>query len=301
MKLNSFNYLVRQGMSSIWKNRLMSFASFCIMTVSMLMVGLSILITININLIIGGIEDKNQIIVQVKDDTSEGDIQLLEAQLKKIPNLFEVVFFSRDQAWESMKESMSDEQQDLFQYADSNPLPDTFKIRVSELEKIDETALSISALANVESVNTPKEFTDILLAVKTVVAVVSTAIVSALVIVCMVIISNTTRTSVFARRKEINIMKYVGASNAFIKIPFFVEGMVLGLVSAATALVATRFAYNSLFEVLTSKASLINAFSFSSMISIDDVLIMAAVSYGAAGILLGAFGTVLSTGKHLKV
>ncbi len=301
MKLSSFSYLVNQGITSVWKNRLMSFASFCIMTVSMLMVGLSILVTININLFISGIEDKNQIIVQVSDNATETDIQTLDVMLKKVPNLFEVVFFSKEDAWQDMTAGMSEEEQQLFKFADSNPLPNTFKVRVSELEKIDETVLAISSLNYVESVSSPKEFTDILVSIKTVVAIISTAIVSALVIVCMVIISNTTRASVFARRKEINIMKYVGASNAFIKIPFFVEGTILGLFSAGGALVATRFAYESLFNILTSRDSLRIALGFSSMIPFESIFIKSAIAYGAAGVLFGAFGTVISTRKHLKV
>lgn len=301
MKLNSFNYLIKQGFSGAWKNRIMSFASFCIMTVSMLMVGMSVLITLNINGIIGGIEDRNQIIVQVADTASEAEIADLEATLKRTNNISEVVFFSRNDAWEGMKSGMSEDKQDLFQYADTNPLPDTFKIRVDRIEEMSQTTIALEALNNVESVRSPTDFTDILISLKKVVTVISIAIIIALFIVCMVIISNTTRSSVFARRKEINIMKYVGATNNFIKIPFLVEGMAIGLLSAAVALLITKFAYASLFDVLTSTTSLMSVFGFSNLIPFESMTLHIGLSYLIAGIFIGSFGTVVSTQKYLKV
>jgi len=301
MKLSSFNYLVHEGFSGIWKNKMMSFASFCITLVSLLMVGLSLLATVNITRVINSIEDKNEVVIVVKDGISDDDIASLGENLESTYNISSVTFFSKDEAWQGMKSNMSDEQQDLFQYADSNPLPNTYKVQVADISKLNATATQVQNYANVESVKSPNEFADILVNLRTIVTIISTALVSALVVVCLVIISNTTRASVFSRRKEINIMKYVGANNSFIRIPFFVEGMSIGVFSAAGALIITKYAYDSIYNILTQNITLQTVFGMSSIIPINDIILKVGLSYLAAGALIGAFGSVISTRKHLKV
>ena len=249
MKVSSFRYLVNQGLKSIWTNRMMSFASFCIMLVSLLMVGISVLASINLNRIIGGIEDKSEVVVQIKDNITDSDIQELENKIKQIPNVNTLEFYSKESAWENMIKDMSEEERELFQYADDNPLPDTFRLTVVDIQKMAETTTQIDTFENVESTKSPTAFADVLISIRRILTIVSAAIVLALIIVCLIIISNTTRASVFARRKEINIMKYVGATNSFIRIPFFVEGMIVGILAAAGALVLTKFAYEGVYNI----------------------------------------------------
>ncbi len=301
MKLSSFNYLLKQGLSSIWKNKMMSFASFCIILVSLLMVGLSVLSTININTIIRGIEDKNEVVVVIKDDANQTAIDELATQIQGIPNVKETVFHSKDEAWKAMKDSMTSDEQDLFQYADNNPLPNTFRVKIDDISKLKETVSGISLLNNIDSIKSPNDFADLLVNIRNVVTIVSSALVIALVIVSMVIISNTTRASVFSRRKEINIMKFVGAKNYFIRIPFFIEGMTIGIVASLGALLVTRYAYEAFYNVLTSNITLRNAFGTSSLLPIDSIFWKVALAYVFAGALIGSFGSIISTRKHLKV
>lgn len=301
MKISSFNYLIKQGFNGMYKNRLMSFASFCIMLVSLLMVGLSVLTTLNINRIIGTIEDKNEIVVVILDSASQEKIDALGKQIKGTHNVAEANLFSKDDAWKKLQGEMPKEEQQLFQYASSNPLPNTYRVRIEDISQLNETAEKIQSLENVESVQSPKDFADILVNMRTVVAVISTAIVAALIIVCMVIISNTTRASVFTRRKEINIMKYVGANNSFIRIPFFVEGMTIGVLSAVGALAATAYIYEAMHKVLTSKVTLQMVFGTSSIIPLGDIIVKVGIAYVIAGATIGALGSVFSTRKHLRV
>ena len=221
---------------------MMTFASFCILLVSLLMVGTSVLVSINLTRIIGGIEDKSEVIVIVKDGTSQADMQTLENKLKEVGNINTVSLYSKDEAWKNMLKGMTDEEKDFFQYADDNPLPDTYKVTVKDIEKMSETTTQIETFDNVDSTKSPTAFADILISIRRVFTIVAFAVIVALVVVCLIIISNTTRASVFARRKEINIMKYVGATNSFIRIPFFIEGMIVGLLAAAGALLLTKFA-----------------------------------------------------------
>ena len=143
MKINSFRYLVSQGLKSIWTNRMMSFASFCIMLVSLLMVGVSVLMSINLNRIIGGIEDQSEVVVQITDDISDEAIQELQEQIEMIPNVNTVEFYSKEEAWENMMEDMTEEEQELFQYADDNPLPDTFRLTVTDIQRMSETTFGL--------------------------------------------------------------------------------------------------------------------------------------------------------------
>lgn len=301
MKISSVRYLINQGLKSIWTNRMMSFASFCIILVSLLMVGISVLMSINLNRIIGGIEDKSEVIVQIKDNITDEDKNALEAKLKKLPNVNTVEFYSKEEAWENMMKDMSDEEKDLFQYADDNPLPDTFRITVVDIQKMTETTTQIDTFENVESTKSPTAFADVLISIQRILTIVSGAIVLALVIVCLIIISNTTRTSVFTRRKEINIMKYVGATNSFIRIPFFVEGMVVGILAAGGALILTKFAYEGVYNIFNDDFKLWNILGVRNLYSFDEMFLHITIAYAVAGALIGAIGTSISAGKHLKV
>ncbi|MGN0601372.1 MAG: permease-like cell division protein FtsX [Oscillospiraceae bacterium] len=301
MKASSVRYLAGQGIKSIWKNRMMSFASFCIMLVSLLMVGMSVLVSINLTRIISGIEGKSEVVVQIKDNTDKNGINELEAHLKKLPNIKTVEFYSKEKAWENMLSDMTEEEKSFFQYADDNPLPDTFKITVVDIEKMSETTTQIETFDSVESTKSPTAFADVLISLRRVVTVISGAIILALIIVCLIIISNTTRASVFARRKEINIMKYVGATNSFIRIPFFIEGMVVGVLAAVGALLLTQFAYDGIFNILNDDFQLWSVLGVKSLYSFKDMFWYVAGSYIIAGAFIGAVGTSISTGKHLKV
>lgn len=302
MKLSSVNYLIGKGIKSVWKNKMMSFASFCIMLVSLLMVGLSVLAAININKIISGIEGKNEVIVIVKDGTTDEAIAALGTSIKDIGNVDTVSFYSKEEAWESMIDDMSEKEKDLFQYADGdNPLPDTYKVSVKNIEKLADTTNLMATLEGVDSVKASNEFADVLISIRNIFSVIALAVVSALIIVCLVIISNTTRTSVFARRKEINIMKYVGATNRFIKIPFQIEGTIVGLLAAVAAFILTMFVYRGIFNLFEGNYNIWTILGVNSLYSFRDIFIPVAVAYLAAGAIIGAIGTTISTSKYVKV
>lgn len=305
MKLSSMKYLFGQGLRNVWTNRVMSFASFCILMVSLLLVGFAILFTANINRFISGIETKNEMVVYVKDEAQEADVSALESKIKSTENVVDVQYISKDQAFDDMKQQYASDPNYMHIFDtmgdDTSFLPASFQVRVRELEKMNVTKATIYKMDFVDTINAPDDFASLLTGLRSTVAWLSTAIVAALVAVSMVIISNSTRASVFARRREINIMKYVGATNSFIRIPFFVEGMVTGALAGGAAAGVTWFAYNKLVEVLSQQMSLWQAFGISEFIPFSDVRLWVFGGYIAAGALLGAVGCVFSTGKHLKV
>lgn len=301
MKINSFNYLIRQGFKGIWRNKMMTFASFCILLVSLIMVGFSILVSINLDKIIGNIEEKSEVMVVIKDGVSKTKLSEIEEKIKDIPNVKDVRLYSKDEAWKDMMEKMTEAQQDYFKYAEDNPLPDVYRLNVNDIKKMSETTTEIELFDGVESVQSPTEFANILINFRRIFIIVAIAIVVALVLVSLIIISNTTRASVFARRKEINIMKYVGATNSFIRIPFFIEGMVVGLIAAGCALFITKFAYEGVYKILNEDYHLFGIFGLNNIYSFDSMFLAVTISYLVAGAFIGAIGTSISTGKHLKV
>jgi len=301
MKISSFNYLIRQGFKGIWRNKMMTFASFCILLVSLIMVGFAILVSINLDKVIGNIEEKSEVVVVIKDKVSNQDMVQIQDKIESIPNVTDLRLYSRDEAWKDMMEKMTDAQKDYFKYADDNPLPDVFRLKVKDIKKMNDTTAQIETFEGVESVQSPTEFADILINFRRIFVIVAIAIVVALVLVSLIIISNTTRASVFARRKEINIMKYVGATNSFIRIPFFIEGMVVGLIASGCALVITKFAYEGVYRILNEDYKLFGVFGLNNIYSFDSMFWPVTLSYLVAGAFIGAIGTSISTGKHLKV
>lgn len=302
MRLNSFKYLVRQGFSGLWYNRVNSFASLCVMTISLLMVGISVLVSFNITKMIGAIEKRNEVMVVILDGTPDNNITLLGEQLAENPNIFEVTFCSRDEALANMLEDMSEEERSYFSsYARRNPLPDIYRVKVTDIGELSKTVSEISKLESVEQVQSPNDFASIMTSVRNVCAIIFTAITVSLIVVCFVIISNSTRTSVYARRREINIMRYVGASKSFIEIPFFVEGLVIGLISAGIAFGLTWFAYTEIFNMFFTDVSMLSIFGLTAIIPFETIAVKTAVAYVACGIFLSSIGTVVSTRKHLNV
>lgn len=301
MKLSGLKYLTKQGFENVWKNRMMAFASFCVLLVSILLVGLSILFYVNINAIIGGIENKNEVIVFLDEDITKEEIAKTQALLERIENIDKIIFYSKDKAFDDMKDSMSEYQEIFDSLGEDNPLVDSFRVKIDDISLTQETVALIGDLDHVYSIRAPFDFVNILTEMRKIITLVATAIIIALTIVSMVIISNTTKASVFARRNEISIMKYVGATNMFIRIPFFVEGMITGMASGLVAMIITWIGYDAVLKLLTEEVNILNIIGTGSVLPFSDIALKVAVSYILAGAALGALGCVLSIRKHLNV
>ena len=295
------NYLFKQGIKNIWTNRIMSVASFCILMVSLLLIGFTTLFIANINSIVGGIENKNEVIIFLEDDIDDESIEQMGEKLKNSENISSVTFYSKEEAFEEMKAGMSNAEE-LFQYiGDDSPLPDSYRVKVKDIEKMSSTLMEINKMDGIYTVKAPNDFVNILKELKSFISIISVTILAALIIVSLVIISNAERASVEMRKREIEIMKYVGATNSFVKIPFFVEGMFIGVLAGAAAAVITILGYSELGNVLMQDTTLWTAFGVSGLININSVMWKIILGYIAAGALISAVGTVMSTRKYVKV
>lgn len=302
MKLSGIKYLTNQGIENIWKNKMMAFATFCVLLISLLLVGCSALFYINMNSMILGLGNQNEIAVYVSVDTPQERVDEINEQLVKIDNVDTVVYISKEEAYNRMQKQIS-KGQEIFQYIDDYQfMPDGFSVTVTDNDRIHETVETISKIENIESADSSPQVAEFLRELRRVVTLIASAVIISLAAVSMIMISNTTKASVFARREEIQIMKYVGATNAFIRTPFFVEGLVTGFFSGAGAFFITWIIYRSVYTVIMEQGMLVNAFGAGSILPFNDYLrLYCGIAYLVAGSLAGAFGSVISTRKHLNV
>lgn len=279
----------------------MSFASLCILTVSLLLVGFAVLFVENINLFVGNIENKNEVILFLEDDITDEQIDEMGNRLKAMSNVGSVTFYSKEEAFEDMKAGMENAEE-LFEYiGDDSPLPDSYRLRVNDIGKMSSTLMQINELDGIYSVKAPTDFVSVLTGVRSLIYILSLVLITALIVVCLIIISNTTRASVDFRKREIAIMKYVGATNTFIKIPFFIEGLLMGVFAGIIATVITWLGYDALVDVLMSDTTLWSALGISGFIPFSSVALRTVLTYILAGAFIGSIGTVISTRKYVKV
>ena len=301
MKFSGIRYLTNQGIENIWKNRMMAFASFCVLLVSLLLVGTSVLAYQNITSIVGGVEAKNEIIVYMNEDTDAEKLTQIEYFIQNTPNVADVQFYSKEEEYLALKERM-EEYDVLFEaLGEDNPLVDSFRVKVQDISQMNKTVSEIQKLDGILKINAPYEFVSFLTQLRKILTWVMSALIIAMIIVSMVIISNTTRTSVYARREEIHIMKYVGATDTFIRVPFFIEGMITGFFSGCAALVITWLVYHAVVDMIENQVTLLNIIGLGSIIQFEAIYLYAALAYMLGGALIGAVGSALSTRKYINV
>jgi len=303
MKLSGIKYLADQGVENIWKNKMMAFATFCVLLISLLLVGIAGLFYINLNSMIKGLGSQNEVVVLMNVGTTEEQNSAAEAAINELPNIDKVTYISKEDALSRQKANLPNAEKIFDEYigSDASFMPDGFSVTVKNTDLITETTEKISAIANVQSASASPQVAEFLRELRRVVSLIAGAIIIALAVVSMIIISNTTKASVFARREEIQIMKYVGATNAFIRMPFFVEGMVTGLFAGAGAYFITWAVYRAIYNMITDQGMLMNTFGVKSIIPFSDIRLPLALAYLVFGALIGALGSVVSTRKHIDV
>ncbi len=279
----------------------MGIATFCVLMVSLLLVGISSLFVMNIEILLESIENKNEIVLFLKDSVTDEKITDAEKQIRNIPNISTVKYYPKEKALEDYIAQMKEYEEVFDSLKDDNPLPDAFNISISDTSDMIDTVKRLEALDFTEKVKAPTEFAQILTRLRRVVFITSLALLTALTIVSLIMISNSTRASVYARRREINIMKYVGATNSFIRIPFFFEGLFTGFVSGIGAYAVTYYGYTALMDIISNNISFWEIIGVSEPLPFSQIQYMMLATYLCIGAFIGAIGSVISTTKHLQV
>ena len=295
--MDSAGYLIKEGFRSVKINKLMTFASMGVLICCMLLMGCSVLVSSNTTNLLSKIEEQNVIMVFMDDDATKEMTDAAKAEIEKMENVKEVVYISKDEAWQNQLKEMNDSQREFFEnYADQSPLPDTLKVVVSDMGSFNSTVKSLKKLDNIQNIRENSELAQKLARVRQAVNIICIAVVALLFAVSVFIISNTVRISMFSRKLEISIMKSVGATDGFVRIPFIVEGIVIGLLSAGLAELMVWGIYAFATKQLSSMITLFNT-GFVPFASLWWILLIAFVILGVA---TGVGGSFVSMNKYLK-
>ena len=303
MKLSGVKYLANQGVENIWKNKMMAFATFCVLLISLLLVGMAGLFYVNVNSMIQGLGSQNEVVVLMQLGTTDEQNTAAQEAIAAIENVDTIDFISKEEALDRQRTNLPSAQRIFNDYIgdDASFMPDGFSVTVKNNDQIADTTAKIAAIDGVQSANASPQISEFLRELRRVVSLIAGAVIIALAVVSMIIISNTTKASVFARREEIQIMKYVGATNAFIRMPFFVEGMVTGFVAGVGSFFITWAVYRSIYNVLINQSMLMNSFGAGSLIPFNNIRIIVLIAYIVVGAFFGALCSVISTRKHIDV
>ncbi len=345
MKISSVKYLVGEGAKNAWVNRLMTIASVGVLVACMVIIGLAILISENVNKAVGKLEQQNVVMAYMKDynwalygddkdnssddtsavsseETASSDTQQTEEQadengiksgdyvihnadeakalceeIAKIDNVASVTYVSSSEGLESVKKTMLEGQESYFTFLDDkygNPMSDAAKITMKDMARFDETIEQIKKIDGINKIQSQNDLADKITAIKRGVGIAGFWIIAILMIIALVIVSNTIRVTMYNRKLEISIMKAVGATDSFVRIPFVVEGMIIGLVSAVIAEGLLYFCYRVATETIMS------TLNTSDIVHYSDVAWWLLLIFVGIGIFAGILGSVIMISKYLR-
>ena len=299
MKYNIFGYLIGEGFSNVFKNKKSTGASLMIMCATMIIFGIFLILGENINHFVSEVESAQGIQVFINNDATQEQMDTLGEQIRALDGVSTVEFVSKEQALEQMKETFGEQQDLLDGYEENNIFPASYVVTMTDLTRSEEIQNQILTFENVKRITSRDETVSTLIDLANGIKIVTGVILALLIIISVFIIANTIKLTVHARRKEISIMKYVGATNGFIRWPFIVEGMIIGIIASLISIVIVGVAYNFIAQNLLSSEfmQVINM----SLVSFNDMFSSIIFVYMLLGIGIGAVGSVISMRKYLKV
>ena len=301
MKGSSFSYLIKEGARNIWVNRMMSLAYIGILVSCMLLIGSAILLSINLNGMVSYVENQNEMDAFLEDSADDATVSTVEAALNSNDNVDSFAFVSREEALERYSEIVPDSLLENLEQDKEEVFPLSFRITLKDLSLIDETTAQIESIPGIMRVNAPTNVAETVTGIKRAVYICGSGIVIILLAVTLIIIANTIKVTVFNRRKEINIMKFVGATDRFIRMPFVVEGILLGVISACIAYLLLWGGYTYLINYVQTQASATLSAFLKNLVPFSQVAKQLLASFAVGGIAIGVFGSMIFVRKHLKV
>ena len=344
MKISSIKYLTGEGVKNAWVNRLMTLASIGVLVACMVIIGLAILISENVNKAVGKLEQQNVVMAYMKDynwalygdkDTAsdssaasgssssdnestastqeaadkngikpsdyvihnDDEAKALCDKIAELPNVASVTYVTSAEGLESVKESMLEGQESYFTFLDEeygNPMSGAAKITMKDMSQFDETLEQIKQMDGIDVIQSQTDLADKITAIKRGITVAGFWIIAILMIISLVIVSNTIRVTMYNRKLEISIMKAVGATDSFVRIPFVVEGMLIGIISALIAEGLLYFCYRVATETI------ISTLGTTDIVKYGDVAVMLLLIFIGIGIFAGVIGSVIMISKYLR-
>ena len=295
MGKHDFGYFFHEGLSNMFSHGFMSFAAIGITVACLLIMGTFTLVAVNANQLLRDLEQENEILAYVDDSYDETQARALQKKLQSIPNVASAAFISKEEAMEEFKAQYPDEA--LFQDLDPEILRDRYAIKIADLRQQKQTVEQVKAVEGIAKVNAYEEIAGGFITVRNVATVVCVALIAILFVVSVFIISNTIKLTTFDRREEIAIMRMVGATNGFIRWPFVYEGFLFGILGAAVAFLLQWGLYEAVARGVANNDTL----QLISIIPFTEMWEPVAVSFAAAGIVIGVGGSLSAIRKFLQV
>ena len=295
MKINNFKYLLTEGVRGIFLHGFMSFAAVCVTVACLLIVGSFSILMYNVNIMVEDLNQTNEILVYIDSELPEAEARSVGTQINTIANVQNAVFVTREEALEDfVAEHQNDE---AFSGVDAADLRHRFVVTLMDNAKMEETVLAIEGIAGVAKINAAYELAEGFTTLQNILHIASFAVIAVLLVVSLLIISNTVKLAMYDRKDEIAIMKMVGATNGFIRLPFVVEGFTLGMIGAALAFFVEWLIYNALLSQLGAVDTL-KLFSF---VPFTELLWPMIATFAAAGLFVGVVGSWTSIQRFMNV
>lgn len=294
MKFSSAGYLIKEGFKNIWNNRKMSLASIVVLVSCLIITGSASLISVNVSTLISKIGDDNELTVYLKYDLSDIDSIKIGPEIQKIKNIEQCTYYSKDEAIKEYKDTLGNIYETM--QDEGNPFGNAYKIRLKDLSKYNDTVKQIKQINGVDSVSDRSDIAGKLTKLNYFVTLVGSWIVLILGIVTLFIISNTIKMTMYSRRYEISIMKSVGATNTFVRIPFIIEAMIIGLFSGLLAAGIIIAIYTPVRDAASGIVRLINT----STLTVGDIWLQTLLLMSGIGMIIGFAGGFISISKYLK-
>ena len=292
--MNRFCYLLKQGVKNIFTHGFMSFASITIIIACLLIMGSFSLLTLNIDAMIDEMQNQNNVLAYIDESLSESEARALESKILAVDNVATAEFVTREEAMENFE---SDYDENLFENIDPTVFRHRFVITLDDLSLMKETQAALRNVKGVASVTAHVDYAEKFISFRNIVSIVSLILIVILIIVSLFIMTNTIKLATFGRREEIAIMKMVGATNAFIRLPFVIEGLVLGAVGGGIAYLLQW----GLYSVLTDKIMSGMASGIVDVLPFSAVALPVLIVFLTVGILVGVFGGLNAIRNYLKV
>ena len=295
MKKNNIGYLLREGFRGVFLHGFMSFAAVCVTVACLIIMGTFSLVLYNVHVMIVDLEKENQVLVYIDEDYSEAEAKSVGSRINLISNVHEAKFVSREQALDNFVGKQSDTT--AFNGVDASILRDRYEVTVEDNSLLEQTVAEIEKIDGVAEVSAHYEIANGFQTVQKVLNIASMVIIIVLFVVSLFIISNTVKLAMYSRSEEIAIMKMVGATNSFIRLPFVVEGFILGMLGAVIAF----FFEWGLYDFLQAKIAVVDTLRLFQIVPFAEVIELVAISYALTGFAVGVVGSLLSIRKFLKV
>ena len=295
MKINNLGYLMKEGIRGIFLHGFMSFAAIIVTVACLLIVGSFSALVYNVNIMVEDLNKTNEILVYVDSDLSDAEARSIGTKLNRIENVYKIEFKSREQA---LEEFVADHQEDeAFSGVQAEDLRHRYVVVLENNELMEQTVEQIEAVSGVAKINAAYELAEGFSTLQNVLRIASVAVIVVLLIVSLLIISNTVKLAMYDRKDEISIMKMVGATNGFIRLPFVVEGFILGMLGAAFAFLLEWAMYNALIRQL----EVVDTLKLFHFVPFKELLAPMVATFAAAGLFVGVVGSWTSIRKFMDV